>query len=119
MSKPAVDVAKDRAIKAFQDYRIVGEIWGDDTNRTMTIEFNYPRVDTNINELRIGLSDVRASDGIKVHYDFERDGYVIMQPYIIEEQKDTYIDCVEHWQEVGFYQSWALEDMNQTIKEGK
>ena len=54
----------------------------------------------------IGLMDVRASDGIFVRYDFERDGWVIMQ----EPGKEG-DDCVEDTgppQEVAFVQSWAL-----------
>lgn len=115
MSKPVddkslpIDKARDKAVQAFKDYKINAEMWSDDIE-TMHIEFSYPRVDGNIKEIKLGLSDVRASDGIKIHYDFERDGYVIMQPYVIKKDMGHYIDAAtETWEEVGFFQSWALE----------
>ena len=37
---------------------------------TMHIEFVYPRQNKKIQYIEVGLSDVRASDGIRVHYDF-------------------------------------------------
>jgi hypothetical protein len=33
----------------------------------------------------------------------------------IEVDKKDYIDCEEHWGEVGFFQSWALEYKNKKI----
>jgi hypothetical protein len=47
----------------------------------------------------IELSHVRASDGIRIRYDFERDGWVIMQPSTME--------YPETWVESAFVESWA------------
>ena len=117
--KIAVDIAKDKAIDAIKNNKIEAGIWGN--RRKMDIEFFYPTVDDNINEIEIGLSDVRASDGIKIHYDFERDGYVVMQPYFIDVEKKGYIAEEEHWEEehweeTGFFQSWALEHKNKELE---
>jgi len=107
MKKLAVEIATENAIEAIKTRRILAEVWGNKDNRKINISFNYPRNDKKINEIEISLSDVRASDGIKINYDFDRDGYVIMQPY--------YVDGEEHWKEVGFFMSWALEDENTEI----
>lgn len=107
-----MEKATERAIEAIRNHLIDAEIWGDENNRKMNINFSYPRFEPNINEIEVGLSDVRASDGIKITYDFDRDGYVIMQPYFEEVQRDGYTEEVTHWQEVGFFGSWALEEKN-------
>lgn len=64
----------------------------------------------NIQEIEIGLEHVRASDGIRVAYDFERDGYVIKQPRraIVPIDDHTAEERIE-WVETAFVQSWALE----------
>lgn len=117
MSKLPVDEARDRAIKAIQNFKVIAEIWGDDAKTdTMRVEFAYPRLEGHIKYIELGLGDVRASDGIRIHYDFERDGYVIEQYYIIEKQMDGYIDAAtETWEEVGFFQSWALESKGKEL----
>lgn len=79
-------------------------------NSELSVEMWYPRVHEqrtgNVPTVYVGLMDVRASDGIFIRYDFERDGWVIMQ----EPGKEG-DDCVEDTgppQEVAFVQSWAL-----------
>jgi len=116
MDKLPCDKARDNAIEAINNYIVDIEIW--DGNKTkLCVDFLYPRNDGHIKEIEIGLSDVRASDGIKIHYDFKRDGYVVEQPYYIEVDKGNYIDQEQHWEETGFFQSWALEDKNKEIKD--
>ena len=46
----------------------------DECGDTMSFDFCYPRKNK-IKHLFVGLSDVRASDGIRITYDFERDGF--------------------------------------------
>ncbi len=50
-----------------------------------------------IKEIEIGLEHVRAADSIRVRYDFDRDGYVILQS-----SADP-----DDWQEVAFVQAWG------------
>lgn len=85
-------------------------VWQD----TAHIDIWYPRNDdTAVKFLEVGLMDVRASDGIRVHYDFERDGFVVCQPKpIVSGIKDSCIECGEEWIEVGFFQSWKFNDWN-------
>jgi hypothetical protein len=76
---------------------------------TIIAEFAYPR-QNKIKHIEIGLSDVRASDGIRIHYDFERDGYVIEQPILKATDKGNYTDCSDEWHETAFCKSWILSD---------
>ncbi len=93
-------------------------------SRPDTIEFDfwYPRSERAARYLIVGLMDVRASDGIRVRYDFDRDGYTIEQPWYeeveITKPGASYqsFEQVEHWQEVGFFRSWALKDHDRTAE---
>jgi len=109
------EIAEDNAIKAFQEKRISASLY-DNEKKAIHINFWYPNIENQIKEIKLGLAHVRASDGIKIHYDFERDGYVVMQPFTIEEDKGSYIDCVEHWEETGFFKSWALEGKSKSLE---
>jgi hypothetical protein len=82
-----------------------------------SVEVWYPRVREQrtgkIPTVYVGLMDVRASDGIFIRYDFERDGWVIMQ----EPGKEG-DDCVEDTgppQEVAFARSWALVEDTEEV----
>lgn len=73
----------------------------------------YPRVEpirneTKVKALQIGLMDVRATDDIRVSYDFERDGWKIEQASIFSWDVDDEI-CDPDWQEVAFVKAWARE----------
>lgn len=69
------------------------------------IEFNA-RAEGQPNTIEIDLYDVRAADSIRIQYDFERDGYVILQASIFEPEDD---EMDEDWQEVAFIRAWARE----------
>lgn len=72
----------------------------------LTVELEYPRQDAAIKAIEIGLTDVRAADGIRITYDFERDGWSIQQP--ICDSAGFTVD----WKETSFAQSWALAKEN-------
>jgi hypothetical protein len=67
-------------------------------NIIQNIDLAYPRNEGAVNCLEIELVDVRASDGLRILYDFDRDGWSIQQP-----------DNEDNWREVSFHHSWALE----------
>lgn len=74
---------------------------GDHGERSvMDVSIWYPRSEPEsgytVKEIQVGLMDVRASDGFRVSYDFEQDGWVIKQS---SEDGDDY-------QEVAFIKSW-------------
>lgn len=78
------------------------------------IELTYPpRTDADnthdqVRYVVVNQESVRASDGIRMFYDFERDGWVIQQGSVWEWEADD-TQCDEDWQEVAFIQSWARE----------
>lgn len=63
------------------------------------VELYYPRNEGNEKAVEVGLVDVRAADSIRVRYDFDRDGWVILQ----DSTKG------EDWQEVAFVEAWGRE----------
>jgi hypothetical protein len=63
----------------------------------MYVDLWYPKQPDGVKAIEIGLMAVRASDGIRIEYDFDRDGWVIKQP-----GGDS-----SDWQEVAFVESWA------------
>lgn len=65
----------------------------------------YPRQNP-LEEIEIDLEDIRAADSILVRYDFDRDGWVILQASKFEWDADDSI-CDPDWQEVAFIQAWA------------
>lgn len=77
---------------------------------TVEVEFLYPR-SNQIKYIEVGLCDVRASDNIRISFDFDRSGWKIEQSYFNEIYKENYIEASENiWEEVGFFPNWNLED---------
>ena len=69
----------------------------------------YPNnPDSIIKHVVVNQCSVRASDGLRLHYDYERDGFVIEQASKWEWDADDDV-CDPDWQEVAFVQSWARE----------
>lgn len=76
---------------------------------TLSVEHTYPNINPNgVKYFEINQESVRATDGIRLHYDYDRDGWVIEQPTKLSWlYKDD--ACDMGWKEVAFIQSWALE----------
>jgi hypothetical protein len=72
------------------------------------VDLWYPGVEDNPEYLQIGLMHVRAADDIRIHYDFERDGYVIEQASTFRWDINDR-ECDPDWQEVAFIKAWARE----------
>jgi hypothetical protein len=83
---------------------------------TLAVTLTYPPwtdADNRNNQCRhieIDQEAVRASDGIRLHYDYARDGFVVEQPRtrLIALGKNSYEERDE-WVEVGFFQSWHFD----------
>lgn len=79
-------------------------------NKILHLDLFYPRAEQDppnlqCDSVEIGLCEVRAADSILVRYDFERDGWSILQASTFEwEAEDTV--CDPDWQEVAFIQAW-------------
>ena len=71
---------------------------------TLCAELWYPR-NTPVKFIEVDLVDVRANDGLRLYFDFKRDGWVIQQASRWEWEADEQIDY--DWQEVAFIQGWA------------
>ena len=74
---------------------------------TLFVELSYPRY-SKINKIEINLSDVRAADGVRVSYDYDRDGWIVKQASTFEWDSDD-DECDSDWQEVAFIKAWARE----------
>ncbi len=97
------------------------EIWRD--KNQLGIELIYPSRENDdgkpdrIKYIEVGLCDVRASDGIRIHYDFVRDGWVVEQPTQLTWKAYDKV-CDEKWKEVAFVESWQLENEQHKNEEG-
>jgi hypothetical protein len=76
------------------------------------VDLVYPR-DDDVKGVLIGLCDIRAADPIVVEYDFDRDGWVILQNFNYD--KDITVDsppedCRDDWREVAFVKAWPNQE---------
>ena len=76
--------------------------------RKVTVGLWYPRLEDNVNEVEVDLVCVRAADSIKIRYDFERDGWSVLQASRFKWDANDAV-CDPDWQEVAFIQAWARE----------
>ena len=81
----------------------------------LVVTLTYPPIvvdhaDGKVRYVRVNQESVRASDGLRVHYDFYRDGWVIEQPMDrFQKLSENHYDTITEWTEVFFAKSWALE----------
>jgi gentisate 1,2-dioxygenase len=62
----------------------------------------------NCTQVEVGLVHVRAADSILIRYDFNRDGYQILQASKFSWEAGDPV-CDPDWQEVAFVQAWARQ----------
>lgn len=71
----------------------------------------YPRNTGQAKFVVIDLCDVRAADGVRLSYDFDRDGWKVEQAQVFEwESSDD--KCDPEWKEVAFVQAWGSDKRN-------
>jgi hypothetical protein len=84
------------------------------TGDTLIVELTYPpwsdpdNTNNQVRYIQVNQESVRASDGIRMFYDYDRDGWVIQQASVFMWDMDDEI-CDPDWQEVAFVRSWARE----------
>lgn len=97
--------------------RILESEYGDSPNNfhvtrrghTLGVRLTYPNITkAGCTYIDVNQESVRASDGVRLHYDYERDGFVIEQASIFNWESDDPV-CDPDWQEVAFIRSWARE----------
>lgn len=76
------------------------------------VDLSYPRCEGNHTHITVHLMDVRASDGIRLSYDFERDGWVVEQPQQLSWDADDEV-CDLRWRESAFIPSWQYIDVDE------
>lgn len=75
------------------------------------VEMWYPERDDKgmgQSEIHIGLMDIRAADSILVRYDYNRDGWMILQASVFEWDIDDE-KCDPGWKEAAFIPAWQFE----------
>jgi hypothetical protein len=81
---------------------------------TITVALWYPGCEGHARHVEVELVCVRAADSIRIHYDYDRDGYVVEQPkrtevFVKSDGKiDTYEER-EEWIEMAFLKAWPFE----------
>jgi len=74
---------------------------------TLKVTLLYPRVNP-WKFIEVDLCDVRANDGIRLYFDFDRDGWVVQQPTKLFWEADEEPDM--GWKESAFIQGWKFID---------
>lgn len=72
---------------------------------TACLDIWYPE-QRDVKFVEIGLMAVRATDSIRISYDFDRDGWKIEQASKFSWSCDDDL-CDRDWQEVSFIQAWG------------
>lgn len=76
---------------------------------TISIGLTYPNISTcGIKFIEIDQESVWASDGIRITYDYGRDGWSIMQPMKLCWAAEDDV-CDMGWTETAFVTSWRFE----------
>lgn len=134
MLAPAMDCPTEGAMK--QQHEQTPKINGLDSpdqvrrrGNTIEVALWYPprhdpprrgdRPNDNARYIEVGLECVRAADSIRIHYDYERDGYAVEQPkrtqVLVESTPtmDRYDEQVD-WIETAFLPAWPFEHPEET-----
>lgn len=77
--------------------------------RSLLITLTYPNVTAEgVTHVELDQESVRATDGIRLHFDYNRNGWVIEQPTILEWSVDEE-NFERGWKEVAYIEAWALK----------
>lgn len=89
------------------------EIWNSAIEpNVLNCDIFYPKVRSvnKIDTIQIGLVDVRAADDIQIHYDYDRDGWVVRQSRDFHPKIDEHsAGLAEEWFEAAFIPAWQFE----------
>lgn len=71
------------------------------------VDLRYPRTEGRPQYIEVGLEDVRATDPIRIRYDFSRDGWSIKQGSHCDESMPGVVLGPFDWKEVAFIEAWG------------
>ncbi|KQP94127.1 hypothetical protein ASF60_13565 [Methylobacterium sp. Leaf113] len=76
---------------------------------TLNVELTYPNITVDgCRHIHVNQESVRASDGIRLSYDYDRDGWSIEQQVMIDLGGCMDTPNPDEWVEVAFVRSWGL-----------
>lgn len=84
---------------------------GKEPKNVLHVELEYPKTNT-FDTVEVGVTAVRAVDGVRVRFDFDRDGFVITQPrrwYERSKEAPYELNLHEEWIEAAFCPAWQFE----------
>lgn len=86
------------------------QIWVED--QVAGIDLYYPRGDETITTIEVGMTDVRATDSLRIKYDFPRNGWAVYQPKTetVRTADPSVWRDVDEWIEVAFLPSWRFRE---------
>lgn len=78
---------------------------------TLAVTLTYPNlgVPSQCRYVHVDQESVRASDGVRLSYDYQRDGWIVEQASRFEWDADDAVMDPD-WREVAFIKSWAREE---------
>lgn len=79
-------------------------------DNVLHVELEYPNVEGNKDTIEINMTSVRADDGLRLKYDFNRNGWAIYKPQATHpyESERSY-GYHEEWVEVAYIPSWMFD----------
>jgi hypothetical protein len=107
--------------KPTPDYEVFVKCDYDETNfdcqgsrlsGVLNVELAYPRRDIGprkFDTVEVGLNDTRAADGLRIKFDFDRNGWAIEQQLWWKMPDRQMCDEVDHWYEVAFVPAWGQQ----------
>lgn len=79
-------------------------------DKELLVELTYPETNKDgVAYIEVDQESVRASDSVRLHYDYDRDGWVVEKPTkLCWNSSDK--ECDMGWREVAFIQSWLFRE---------
>lgn len=80
----------------------------------LNVTLTYPNIGSKgvVQFIEVDQESVRASDALRLHYDYDRDGWVVLQASRFAWPVDDKVQDSD-WQEVAFIQSGAREETDE------
>lgn len=75
------------------------------SQNTVNITLLYPRINPH-KFIEVSICDTRADDGIRLYFDFKRDGWVVQKPTKLSWEINE--EPGPSWKEVAFIQGWMF-----------